>query len=41
MEKKKQYLDVNVPRSWESFFEELLERPEIKAQVKGEGFINI
>jgi hypothetical protein len=38
MEKKKQYLDVNVPRSWESFFEELLEKPEIKAQVKGEGF---
>lgn len=37
-EKKKQYLDVNVPRAWESFFEELLERPEIKAQVKGEGF---
>ncbi|MEM2972079.1 MAG: hypothetical protein QW270_06645 [Candidatus Bathyarchaeia archaeon] len=37
-EKKKQYLDVNVPRSWEIFFEELLERPEIKVQVKGEGF---
>lgn len=37
-EKRKQYLDVNVPRSWQSFFEELLEKPEIKAQVKGEGF---
>lgn len=38
MEKKKQYLDVNVPRSFERFFEELLEKPEIKAQVKGEKF---
>lgn len=37
-EKKRQYLDVNVPRSLEPYFEELLERPEIKAQVKGEGF---
>lgn len=37
-EKKKQYLDVNVPRAWEPFFEELLEKPEIKAQVKGENF---
>ena len=37
-EKKKPYLDVNVPRAWEAHFEELLERPEIKMQVKEEGF---
>jgi len=37
-EKKKPYLDVNVPRAWETYFEELLERPEIKTQVKEEGF---
>jgi len=37
-EKKKPYIDVNVPRKWAIHFEELLEKPEIKAQVKEEGF---
>lgn len=36
--KKKPYVDVNVPRAWQSWFEELLERADIKAQVKADGF---
>ena len=38
MEKKERaYIDVNAPREWERFFEEALENPLIKAQMKERG----
>jgi len=33
-EKERSYIAVNVPREWGQYFEELLERPDIKAQLE-------
>ena len=37
-EKTKPYIDVNLPREWEYYLNELLERPDIKAKLELVGY---
>lgn len=36
--KKRNYIDVNVPRAWEPYFKELLEKPEVQKELELNGF---